>query len=141
MNNDNSIEILKKNNIPITIQRVKILEMVMKSYEHPTAEDIFNQLLKDKEILSFATVYNNLRLLSKVGIIEEVRLEKHSVHYDYIRKPHNHLFCYNCNKIIDIYTDFVLSDIPKTIDGHRIEKGHICYYGICKECLRTKDIS
>jgi len=133
----NPIDILKENNIPITVQRVKILELLMESHKHPTAEDIYNKLLKDTEILSFATVYNTLRLFCKVGIIEEVRIEKDRVHYDYIRRPHNHLLCYKCNKIIDIYEEMVLTDIPKILDGHKIEKGHICYYGICKECLKN----
>jgi Fur family peroxide stress response transcriptional regulator len=134
----NPIDILKENNISITVQRFKILEMIINSHKHPTAEDIYNKLLKDTEILSFATVYNTLRLFCKVGIIEEVRIEKDRVHYDYIRRPHNHLLCYKCNKIIDIYEEMVLTDIPEMIDGHKIEKAHIYYYGTCRKCLNDR---
>jgi len=138
MNQDNPIEILKNNGIPVTVQRVKILEMMINSYNHPTAEDIYSALSENLSILSFATIYNTLRLLCKVGIIDEIRIEKDKVHYDFIRRKHNHLLCYNCNKIVDIFNDQEIKDLPKFIDGHKVEKAHIYYYGICCDCQKTR---
>ncbi|HEC80293.1 MAG TPA: transcriptional repressor, partial [Firmicutes bacterium] len=36
--------ILKEHNIPITIQRVKILEYLIRTNEHPTADQIYSEI-------------------------------------------------------------------------------------------------
>ncbi len=127
--------ILKEHNIPITIQRVKILEYLIRTNEHPTADQIYSEI-SDEAILSFATIYNTLHLFTKAGIVNELHIDKDKTHYDIVRKPHDHFLCRECQKIYDIYDLPIQPLTNDTIDGHSIERVHIYFYGICRECLK-----
>ena len=52
---------LKKNNIRLTHQRLKVLEYLSNSKNHPTVEQIYNALKKEVPSLSKTTIYNTLR--------------------------------------------------------------------------------
>jgi len=64
---NDSIEKMKNSNIRITPQRYAILEYLVESKMHPTADDIYKALADRFPNMSAATVYNNLRLFVKIG--------------------------------------------------------------------------
>ena len=56
-----------------TRQRQLVLEEVRSRHDHPTAEQIFDEVHKVDEHLSRATVYRNLHLLADEGIILSIK--------------------------------------------------------------------
>ncbi|MDG6218726.1 MAG: transcriptional repressor, partial [Candidatus Thermoplasmatota archaeon] len=61
------VNILKKNNLKITHQRLEILKYLDLNLNHPTAEEIYTYLKKTNPGLSRTTVYNTLEKLSDVN--------------------------------------------------------------------------
>jgi Fur family peroxide stress response transcriptional regulator len=57
-------EKLKKKNINLSYQRLKVLEYLTQVRTHPTVDQIFTDLQKDISTLSKTTVYNTLKLAS-----------------------------------------------------------------------------
>lgn len=53
---------LKKSGVRITPQRHAVLEYLMQSMKHPTADEIYKALEDKFPNMSVATVYNNLRV-------------------------------------------------------------------------------
>ena len=117
-------------------QREIILNEVMNSHIHPTADSIYTSLKKTNPGLSLGTVYRNLSQLTENGFISKLSIPNQSDRYDKNTKPHAHLICKKCNNIYDIESE----TICKFIDDLSIEQ-HLCVtnydivlQGICKNC-------
>lgn len=121
-------------------QRELILNYVLNSCEHPTADTIYMELKKDNPDLSLGTVYRNLTKLSEVGAIKKISLSGQVDKFDKNLQQHAHLVCDNCGCIIDIYInkiDEILEDVSK--EGKiNIKNYNISFNGICEKCNEKK---
>ena len=107
-NMTNALEILAKFEIRPSLQRVAVMDYVLKNKFHSTADEIYDELIKTMPTLSRTTVYNTLNLLTEKGAIRALHLEKDAVHYDAALYPHAHFICSQCRKIHDV-------DIPEDL--------------------------
>ncbi|MBI3592835.1 MAG: transcriptional repressor, partial [Nitrospirae bacterium] len=81
-----------------------------------------------------ATVYNTLETLRKHGELLELTIDSDKKRFDPNTKPHHHLICVKCKRIVDIHDDYRL-DIPDADkSGFDIIGNHIEFYGICPKC-------
>ncbi|KRN18204.1 fur family transcriptional regulator [Lacticaseibacillus camelliae DSM 22697 = JCM 13995] len=127
---------LKASKIRVTPQRDAIIKYLIASEAHPTAEKIYSALSPQFPHMSVATVYNNLKLLADLGLIEEMNVGDVATHFDFALQPHYHVICRNCGKIVDFSYD-KLTDVEQVaaaktgflVDGHHLE-----VYGLCPEC-------
>ena len=55
-----------------TLQRRLVLETVQRMHNHPTAEEIFREISSENTLISKATVYRNLKILSEQGEIQHI---------------------------------------------------------------------
>ena len=79
----------------------KILEIVGRSREHLTAEQVFEQLRETYPNVVLATVYNNLNRLWEAGLIRKVLVEGSPDRYDRLER-HDHLVCRRCGALRDL---------------------------------------
>jgi len=117
-------------------QRELILNEVMNSHIHPTADIIYTNLKKENPGLSLGTVYRNLSQLTEHGYISKLSIPNESDRFDKNVKPHAHLVCEKCNNIFDIESNYIgdfLSNLSKEKDIS-ILKYDIVLNGICKNC-------
>ena len=83
----------------MTRQKRAIAENVLNRCDHPTAQEIHRDL--DGLGIGLATVYRNLALLAREGIITTVEHEG-EVRYDCNNEPHGHASCTACGALWDI---------------------------------------
>lgn len=67
-----ALDALKETGVRITPQRHAILEFLVNSMTHPTADDIYKALEGKFPNMSVATVYNNLRVFRESGLVKEL---------------------------------------------------------------------
>ena len=67
---------LRSKGIRITETRKGILQYMMLTKEHPSAEKIYQDLKPHYPNMSLATVYNNLKVLVDEGFVEELKITK-----------------------------------------------------------------
>lgn len=87
-----------------TSQRNAIIVAAFSTREHFSAEDLLRMARAIEPLVSRATVYRNLPLLIKSGLLRELDLGNGIQYYDpnFIERPiHNHLICVDCDKIIE----------------------------------------
>lgn len=125
----------------LTPQRIAILKFLENNTEHPTAEDIYNEIKKKYPTVSFATVYNTVQTLKDRGELTEVTIDPERKHFDPNPRPHHHIICTVCNRIGDIFTDFssVLHLPEEVLMEYALTGNHIDFYGVCRECRTSKD--
>ena len=134
------VNIFRSNGFKATPQRIVITQTVLKSKNHPTAEEVFEEVQQINPTLSLSTVYNTLNILKEMNLVNELAFNETS-RFDPNTKPHINLVCEKCGKIIDA-EDKSLEGIIKrvseennfVITGHRID-----LYGQCKMCSRKSD--
>ncbi|MDF0480652.1 transcriptional repressor [Vagococcus sp. PNs007] len=129
---------LKQSDIRITPQRYAILEYLIESHSHPTADDIYKALATRFPSMSVATVYNNLRLFTKIGFVQEMAYGDSSSRFDFSSQKHYHAICEECGKIVDTYYPG-LDDVEvaaEQLTGFQINKHRMELYGICPDCQK-----
>ena len=94
-------------NIKLTPQRLAILQYLEGNIEHPSADVIYKSVLKKFPTMSFATVYNTLEALKKIGNIQEIKIDSGKKRYDPDISNHHHLICTTCKKINDIQIEIL----------------------------------
>ncbi|RKX22305.1 MAG: transcriptional repressor [Candidatus Zixiibacteriota bacterium] len=117
-------------------QRNVILEELRNVKSHPTAATLYKLVRKRLPKISLGTIYRNLDLLSKKGIIQKLEVGGSEAHFDGDTDQHYHICCTVCGKIDDIH-DFseklINVDLLK-IKGYDIKGYHMNFYGICPDC-------
>lgn len=118
-------------------QRELILNEVIDSKGHPTADEVYDDLKKTNPNLSLGTVYRNLTQLDKNGMLKKVNIPGDPVRFEANLTDHNHFICENCKKIIDIDKDAVkFSEKLLAGQGFKVKSSHVILTGICKECQK-----
>ena len=126
-----------------TRQRQLVLEEVRSRHDHPTAEQIFDEVHKVDEHLSRATVYRNLHLLADEGIILPIKAPG-GERFDLRTDEHAHVICVRCGKVMDVgvHEDQTL-DAQATADLRPFAEGGYpwtvyshatIFQGLCPEC-------
>lgn len=122
-----------------TKQRKLVLRAVRARCDHPTAEQIFEDVHAADARISHGTVYRNLNFLAEEGLVAHVRVPG-ADRYDLRTDLHYHMFCVKCKKVIDApypYKD-VLDEETMRLSGFEIIRHRLIFEGICPEC-RAKE--
>jgi Fur family peroxide stress response transcriptional regulator len=136
---EQAMDKLKYTGVRMTPQRYAILNYLIKSHKHPTADDIYKEIEKSFPSMSVATVYNNLKVFIESGLVREMKFGDASSRYDADLSDHYHAICTSCGTIADFYhptvegvEDAAVQATGFTIHGHRLE-----VHGLCPACSHT----
>ncbi|MBP7792112.1 MAG: transcriptional repressor [Candidatus Goldbacteria bacterium] len=127
---------LIKHKIKPSLIRIKVLECLRSTREHPDVEKIYQKLLKDVPTLSRTSIYNALKVMVEKGIIKEIMIEENEIRYDGINERHAHLKCIKCNKLYDLKLKCKSCLKSADLQEVKIFDEHIYLVGICKKCLK-----
>ena len=118
-------------------QREEVLNILKKSYDHPTAEEVYQKTVNLGLGMSKSTVYRNLNSLTEDGEIRKISVATGSDRYDHVEKEHNHVICNQCGKVYDFeykcITKQAIESIKKQTNMDSI-MGEVILKGICEQC-------
>ena len=115
----------------------QILDLVLRSAEHPTAEQIFWQMKQENSKIAQATVYNNLNALVADGKLIRLPQPGSPDRYDNTTR-HDHLICPRCGAL----TDFRFTDLTRDIEsalGARIRSYDLRIHYVCPACRKAQE--
>ncbi len=115
--------------------RIQIYKYLYTKKNHPTVDDIYNDLIEEIPTLSKTTVYNTLNLFIEAKLVKSFNLDKNEKRYEIIIHDHSHFQCERCNRIYDIPCDDI-NLLPKEYEGFKVNEKQIFLKGICEECLK-----
>lgn len=127
---------LKKSGVRITPQRHAVLEFLLTSMTHPTADEIYKALESKFPSMSVATVYNNLRILKELGLVKELTYGDDSSRFDSNISDHYHIICEDCGKIVDFHYPTLdeIESLAEKVSGFAISHHRMELYGKCDKC-------
>ena len=136
--------LLKKNGLKVTTQRVAILEVLnSRPGKHLTAEEIYDYVKKKYPEIGIATVYRTIQMLSELNLIDKLNLGDGYVRYEISKTSkeeachhHHHLICLDCGSIY-AFKDDLLETLEGRINetmGFEVVDHEVKLYGHCKKC-------
>lgn len=123
-------------------QRDLILNYLKNMNGHVSAEQIFQDLNSDGTKISLATVYRNLNILCDMHEIKKIAHPIDGYQYDKTCKPHYHLHCTRCDRILDLdipYNENYNKEMSE-LTGLPISTHDMMVEGICKDCLEKQKV-
>lgn len=126
----------------VTAQRTLLLDLIRRSEGHVDADELYRRARRRYPRISLSTVYRNLQLFKKLGLIEEHHFAEEHHHYEV--KPateHQHLLCLNCGKIVEFacpLSQKFKKDIGKQYDFD-ITGVEVRMTGLCSSCRKRSD--
>lgn len=115
-----------------TAQRASILEFLLNTTSHPTADEVHTSVSSKLPVkISRATVYNTLNLLVQRGVIKEVSTEPGRLRYDAKINDHHHFVDLKSGKVYDIEAKFNLElcENPILEEKFKVDYFQITFYG------------
>lgn len=117
-----------------TNQRLAILDFLEDNFNHPTVEEIYEEVKQKLPRITKATVYKNLKVLVDNGLIKEVNIKGVS-RFEPNMEPHHHIICKTCGKIIDFKSKELTDYALKMIQDQKeiiIDRAETTFFGNCK---------
>ena len=118
-----------------TKQKRLILDIVNNSYDHLTAEEIYERARSTLPHISLGTVYRILSGLADAKKIKRIMMAD-GTRFDNLNEVHNHFICEKCHKIMDVKESIKLD---YKSGNNKIVDYEINFIGICEDCLKKEE--
>ena len=116
------VDLLRRQGIHATSQRVMIARVLFTHRTHLSAEDVFRLVNTENRRVSKATVYNTLGLFADKGVVRQVIADPSRIFYDPNTEPHHHFFDVATGELTDISADQIhVSGLPPLPVGAKLE--------------------
>ena len=114
-------------------QRERIYQAVHASWEHPSAQMVYDLLREELPRLSLGTVYRNLHQMAQEGMLQE--LEGPTARFDACLAPHAHIRCTCCGRVMDLSALEEPAPVRSAAEaGWQGERYSLMLEGICPAC-------
>ena len=126
----------------MTRQRQLILDACAVAGTHHTADEIYITVKQRLPNISLGTVYRNLEILSRAGLIRTLHLGGGQRLYDGGLHPHYHVRCVRCGKVTDVSAE-QFGDLDVTAQqtsDYQILDHELGFEGVCGDC-RTASLA
>ena len=106
---------LKKAGLKATLPRLRILEVLEKSYaQHLSAEDVYKILIDQGEDVGLATIYRVLTQFEAAGIVDRHNFDEGHAVFEISKGPHH-------DHIVNIDTGEVIEFVDEEIERRQRE--------------------
>ncbi len=139
-------EALKPHCARWTGARQEVFDLLVKTEQHLSAQDIHRLCQDANSDIGLTTIYRTLELLDKAGLVGRVHSGDGHTRFEYRRSAqadhHHHLICTGCGQILN-YRDFEQEELElvrRTEEllarkhGFLIRDHNIEFIGLCPEC-------
>ena len=122
-------------------RRDMILNYMKQIDGHVTPEQVFQEMNAGGQKISLATIYRNLNILCEMHEVKKIAHPIDGYQYDKTCKPHYHLHCIKCDRILDLdipYLESFNEEMSKQT-GLPIKTHNMMAEGICQDCLKKQN--
>lgn len=118
-----------------TRQRRLVLDAVRALHDHPTVDEVFNEVRRHDDRVSRGTVYRNLALLADEGSVQMLKTPGGN-RFDDRCDPHAHLICTSCGTVCDLELPYesAQDDAAMRETGFSQVTHYAFFEGVCPAC-------
>lgn len=133
---NDTLQTLSRMGLRLTQQRIEVLRYLEENRGHPSAEEIYKALKDHVPGLSLTTVYNNLKLLTDYGVINELPFGEGLSRYEWKDAGHYHVICESCGTVVDFQYPHLkeIEELANQLSHFQIKGHNLQIYGLCQTC-------
>ena len=133
---DEALERLRSAGGRVTHQRRLVLEALVESQPHPSAEDVAGHVEAVAPEIHLSTVYRTLNTLTELGVVSHVHLDHGRSVYHFSHDVLPHLVCRTCGRVdhVDVDTFAAVRALIAESTGFELDRGHFAWSARCPEC-------
>ena len=124
-----------------TKQREVIVEELTRLRTHPSADELYAIVKKRLPRISLGTVYRNLDLLSREGVVRRLEVGGSQMRFDGDIDAHRHIRCIRCGRIDDLAGASKPNACDRSVvkgTGYRVLERRVEFLGICPACRKKE---
>ena len=132
-----TLQSLRQRGFRLTPQREMIVQALLHSDQHLTAEQIFDQVRTRTQVINIATVSRTLELLVQQDFVARTILQNgQTVYTAHTHGGHVHLVCRRCGAVMDASSELIapLAQSLQSQYGFCADRLHISLTGLCQAC-------
>jgi Fur family transcriptional regulator, ferric uptake regulator len=139
-------ERLRARGLRLTAQRRRVLAAVT-ALEHATPDSIGARLREEAgpegPAPDTSTVYRNLELLERLGLVWHTHLGKGAPVYHVAEHPHLHVVCSFCGDVSSVDPGILDGAAERLAAEHgfTVDVGHVALTGTCRACRQRSESS
>ncbi len=121
----------------MTPQRRLLWEIIIEAGGHLDADELHRRAREHEPRISLSTVYRNLQLFKKLGLVEERHFAENHHHYEAKgHLEHYHLVCLGCGRVIEFESPLVerIADRIRAENRFEVTGAEIHLEGYCSRC-------
>ena len=126
---------------PVTPQRRLLLNIIREAAGHLDAKEVYRRASERDPNISLATVYRNLHIFEKQGLINERHLGQARCYYEMKRLgEHQHLVCEACGQVIEFESPLIrklVAEVQRK-NNFSVTKVELYLEGHCPKCKDEK---
>lgn len=129
----------ESSNLRMTPQRFCIMEYLLRSMVHSTADEVCQAINKTDPRASRATVYNSLNALSRAGLVREISIDGKATLFDSNLRRHHHFVCDHCGAVEDVPWFGPPKASTNALAGRKVREFDVVLRGCCENCNRKEN--
>ncbi len=120
----------------VTTARRLVLQTLLESSGHPTAEELLASVRALAPDIHASTMYRNLEELERLGVVVHTHLGHGAATYHLATDAHGHLVCETCGVAIQAADGLFdgLARAAKERHGFTLRPYHFAVLGVCAAC-------
>jgi len=118
MTEEQIIDLFTRQGLRLTRQRCAVYRALAGTTDHPTADQLYQQVAEQDQDISLATVYNTLEALCKAGLAQRLSDGNGSARFDATIENHLHLRDHHTGDVRDVPHDLsqrLLQELPQSV--------------------------
>ena len=134
-----AIAALRDEGLRITAPRREVIDVLARTDEHLTVEDLHERIQERTDGIHLATIYRTVETLVQYGLIDHIHLPHGATTYHLVvgrAVSHCHAICTDCDRVIDLPPDLldgVAADVLRQ-HGFELNSRHAALTGRCYDC-------
>lgn len=134
-----AIAALRREGLRITVPRRQVIDVLARTDEHLTVEDLHERVQERTDGIHLATIYRTVETLVQSGLIDHIHLPHGATTYHLTvdeAASHCHAMCTACDRVIDLPPD-VLDGVAGELlrqHGFELNSRHAALTGRCGDC-------
>ena len=125
----------------ITGRQKQLLGKLEKCDDELSGQELHRQLSQGKNAMGLATVYRNLQVLVKKGLVRSRHLPTGEVLYTPVERDIHHLTCVDCGETsrLEGCPMKTMNISQKTSKKYELLFHTLEFFGLCQECVSKKN--
>lgn len=129
---------LKQRGYRVTQERLAVFDAVFELHGHLEVEQIHRRMKLHGHGVSRATLYRNLEVLERLGLVRKIQAGNRRVLYEHLHPglDHSHLICRECGQVIEFMSPEINRALAALCREHGFEEdqNQVTAQGVCSIC-------